>query len=220
VATAEPHENSEAVKVGVHELRRGLYVGFVMNLAVAAILNNNTWSAPSAQVWLVTLGTTNELYGVLLIASPELIPRLRLALSWSLIKLSRLATWFWRHLRRLLRIRKHHTMRVAGEVNLASSISPRVSGKRLPPAGATQDELIAFLGEQVAQLQDRVDDLRNRVADLPEEWRRDIAETRTELEGLSRRLVRAVADARIRLRLLGLGFVVLGLVLSWLGNIL
>jgi uncharacterized coiled-coil protein SlyX len=111
-------------------------------------------------------------------------------------------------------------MRVAGEVNLASSISPRVSGKRLPPAGATQDELIAFLGEQVAQLQDRVDDLRNRVADLPEEWRRDIAETRTELEGLSRRLVRAVADARIRLRLLGLGFVVLGLVLSWLGNIL
>jgi hypothetical protein len=73
---------------------------------------------------------------------------------------------------------------------------------------------------RVALEEVRYADILSRLDDLPDEWRKDIEETRAELEGLSRRLVRAVADARIRLRLLGLGYVIVGLVLSWLGNLL
>lgn len=53
----------------------GLYVGAITNLAVAAVLNNGPWEHVDARRWLVVLGVWNEILGVLLIASPEIVDR-------------------------------------------------------------------------------------------------------------------------------------------------
>jgi hypothetical protein len=54
---------------------------------------------------------------------------------------------------------------------------------------------------------------------MPKRWREEMDAVRKELEGLQRELVRSAADSRIRLRLFGLAYVVLGLGLSLMGNL-
>jgi hypothetical protein len=61
-----------AVGAGItKELAAAVYFCAVWNLGIAAVLNNPLES--STRVWFVTLGAANELLGVLMIASPELM---------------------------------------------------------------------------------------------------------------------------------------------------
>lgn len=96
---------------GRKELWLGLYGGLVVNLAVAAVCNNNPWgAAPSTTQWLMTLAMFNELYGVLLIASPELIPLWQRARTYLGARTGSLARAVGRGIRRLLRLPEDATV--------------------------------------------------------------------------------------------------------------
>jgi hypothetical protein len=87
----------------MNETLQGLYAGLMTKLAVAAVANN-TWFEPSTQAWLVTLGAANELLGVRLVASPELIGRVQLV--WRLLRrhVHAVLEWLERKVRKLLRL--------------------------------------------------------------------------------------------------------------------
>lgn len=54
---------------------------------------------------------------------------------------------------------------------------------------------------------------------MPQEWRRDVENARLTAEDFARGLVAGLAGRHIALRLLGLMFVVIGLLLGAVGNL-
>lgn len=204
----------------MNETLVGLYVGAVTNLLVVAVLNNPPFWEGTADVsiWLITLGTWNEVLGVLLVASPELLPRLG--------RVGRLLLGRFRAARLRLLSTARRVLRLPGSAYADSAtVGARlsVSGHAVhilgPPATTDHGELLAWLIKREKWAQERFQEIEKSVSELPERWRADMGVMREELEGVSRKLVREAADARIRLRLLGLGYVVLGLILSWAGNL-
>jgi hypothetical protein len=196
----------------------GLYVGLVLNLAVAAVLNNGPFTRPALAAWLVTLGAANELLGVLLVASPELMPRLEAVLRVGRTGLGRTGRW----VRRLA----ERTFGRGAKVVLGSGVARGIAmiggqGRVVsnPPPGATTEELVTWLVKQHERHDDRIHELERKASEFPALWRGDIAQARDELINDQRKLVRGVAEARIRLRLFGLLYVAIGLVLSWIGNL-
>jgi hypothetical protein len=87
------------------------------------------------------------------------------------------------------------------------------------PPSATTEEVLAWLIGQVREHQERLQRMEGDIRRLPEQWQADIEAMREELTGLQHELVRRLADARIRLRLLGLLYVIIGLILTWLGSV-
>jgi uncharacterized protein YjeT (DUF2065 family) len=90
----------------------------------------------------------------------------------------------------------------------------------LVPIRKLQTESFWSTSYEEQEHQKRLDVLERTVRDLPDRWRKEMAALRREMEGLSRELVRQLADARLRLRIVGLAYIVAGLLLAWLGNVL
>jgi hypothetical protein len=204
----------DETRPAVSEIAIGFYVGGVANLAVVALLNNSAWE-PNAGEWLVTLGAANEVLGLVMIASPELLPLAQRAGHW-LIVLSRRAA---SKLASLLGLPRHYEIHaepghftIDGSVHTVGLVGP----KRDP----SLEESIAWLIERESKNQEEHQRLERLMRGLPEEWRTDIAQARQELEMRSEALVQRWADRHLHLRLLGVAYVVLGLVLAWLGNVL
>lgn len=199
------------------ETVKGLYAGVVVNLLVLALAGNTFWK-PSDPAWLVTFGAANELLGVLLVASPELLPRMFTVLSYAERHIRGTIKRLARFLSRVLHLPRTITIDAAtAEMRMTGSGEGRVISS--PPQNVSTEELVAWLVGRYKDLDDRVYEVEKEVRLLPQRWRDEIAATRQELEGTARQLVKSLAEARIRLRLLGLGYVVLGIVLSWLGNV-
>jgi hypothetical protein len=198
------------------ELLLGLYVGLVWNLGVGAILNNPLQS--STRTWFVTLGAANELLGVLMIASPELLPLMGAVASWAYTR-SRAAVL---KLRVVVRRLFHQTRVVSGSAGIAiegtSSVTAGLVTDRHPP-NATTDELVAWLIKEHELHNTRIVRLEQRQTEMPSEWQREIAAAKQAAQQHAQTLVRGLADRHLSLRLLGLGFVVLGLLLSTVGNL-
>lgn len=184
----------------MNETLVGLYVGAVTNLLVAAVLNNPPfWEGhPDVNTWLITLGTWNEVLGVLLVASPELLPRVERVLRYIFGRLSSFASRVSRVLRRVLRLpgRRHFASMSSG-ITLGGSVSTKVM--RGTPSG-TLEERLKWVIDKVRAHDDRLDNIDEEVSKLPERWKADIEVVRQELEDLSRELVRSTADARIQRR--------------------
>jgi hypothetical protein len=198
------------------ELALGLYFGLVWSLAVAAILNNPLES--STRTWFVALGAANELIGVLMIASPELLP-LVAALARVMATRTRAAMV---GLRRIVRRLFHRTHRVSAQLTIGTDIGTSVEDAlvtRKLPGDATSEELIAWLLAEHQRQDDRIVALETRQAAMPSEWKREIAEVKRAAEEHAQTLVRSLADRHLSLRLLGLGYVVLGVILSTVGNL-
>jgi hypothetical protein len=201
----------------MNELWWGVYGGGVTNLAVAAVLNNTFFEA-SGRTWLVTLGAWNELLGVLLVASPELIPRLHHVLSFIARRLRsafrRLVTAIGNLLRiprspLVVQVGKAGTMELAGRgVTLKSTIH-----------GIDLTQQVEFLLKRTSEHEKRLDLIEPELERIREEIRSSTQEVRVELRREQEALERRLADKRISLRLLGLAYVVLGLVLGWGGNL-
>jgi hypothetical protein len=205
----------------VNETVVGIYVGLVANLAAVALLNNPPGAAPSpgAGVWLVSVGFCNELVGVLMVASPELLPRIESAARWAGAASRSVGAKLVVFLHRLFRVARDVHVLLGAATGVATVGSLDVRGQVGPPAEATTEEKVAWLIERERLTQDKLQTIEKELRDLPGRWQADIDVARQELEGLSRELVRRVADARIRLRLLGLLYVVIGLVFSLAGNV-
>jgi hypothetical protein len=195
----------------------GVWLGVVVNLACIAVLNNPAEARPV--VWLATLAIANELLGIVLIASPELWPRtVRVYRSLSGV-LSRAVSPVVRRVRRILRFPPPGQIVSVGGIASSVSLSGHATATTAPSPGATESQLIDYLIRQERRSQERLDELERRLGVLPAEWREEIERARAEMERLSRELVREVADRRIRLRLLGLLYVAIGIVLSGLANV-
>jgi hypothetical protein len=201
----------------MHELRLGLYFGLVVNLLVGALLNNGP-RAPDAATWLITLGTANELVGVLLVASPELVPRLQRALRFGIRILGRARHRVQLALRRLLKLPGGPQTRRLGTA-VSNEIAMPIEATQGGPLLATVNEKLDWLIQQVAALDWRLSGAERQLRELPPRWRADIAKTRAQLESAQAALEQRLANVRIQLRLLGLAYVVLGIVLSWIGNL-
>jgi hypothetical protein len=195
----------------------GLYWGLVLNLAVAAI-GQNTFFDLSTQDWLVTLGAANEILGVLLVASPELLPRIQTVGTFIARYFRAWLRQFGRFLWRLLGLpgRTYIDAATATATATGSAEERILHG---PPPGATREQLLDWLIKEYKALEDRVHELEKEVRGLPKRWRDEIAKTRKELERSAGELVRSTADRNLRLRLLGLLYVIVGIFLAWLGNV-
>ncbi len=86
------------------------------------------------------------------------------------------------------------------------------------PDGSIEDQM-RWLVEQLQLESARVDELDKTIRDYPESWRADIEAVRHQLEAGQREAIHRSAERRIHIRLLGLAYVVLGLVLSLIGNL-
>ena len=191
------------------ELWIGVYVGVVWNLGVAAVLNNPLES--STRTWLVVTGAANELLGVLMIASPELLPLLASLLRYLYRRLRRLVSWSTRQVRRLLHLPTTGYANLSANIQGTASIQAKVT--RVPPS--TLQHVIEWVkrhDEELLKHQEQLDS-------MPDQWKQDIDERAGKVEDLARALVRGLADRNLDLRLLGVGFVVLGIWLSTSGNL-
>jgi hypothetical protein len=203
------------------ETWKGLYAGVVLNLVVAALLNNDPFfSTPCARVWLVTLGATNELLGVLLVASPELIPYVKAIAFW--IKAQR--DWLYlQRIRPVLRRVFHlpaltHQVVVGATVPFESSMGIPTIGTR-PREGAPIDAIVAFLSAEVERMRTSITELEREFHSHTAKSSEELKRVRTELTSETREALQALAERNLRLRLLGLMYVAAGLVLSWVGNL-
>jgi hypothetical protein len=196
----------------------GVYWGFVANLAASSLLHNLPFvSKPfhaSTAVWLVTLGATNEIVGVLFIASPEIgrvlpgfLAKVRARVD---VVVRRIQRWFERP--------RHIIVSPASAVGVADVGTPTII--ITPGSGASLEERVNYLWGCDKEIRSHLHRVDSELERQPQQWREELDGVRTELESLQRELVRRVAEARIRLRLLGLAFVLLGIVLSWLGNVI
>lgn len=89
----------------------------------------------------------------------------------------------------------------------------------MPPTGLTLPERVNWLVSQNQKAQERLNTLEFDVMNLPVQWRADIEQARAGLIDEQRRLEREIREHRIQLRYLGVVFVVVGLILGWLGNL-
>ena len=94
-----------------------------------------------------------------------------------------------------------------------------VSGIVKPGEGLTTEERVDFLVRQNEELQKRLNSVEADVQKLPARWREEIQDARADLLDSQAALERRIARNRIQLRLLGVSFVVVGLMLAWSGNL-
>lgn len=194
------------------ELLVGIYAALVCNLLMAAVLNNPLEA--SLRTWLVTLGVGNEIVGVILIASPELIPVAQ--------AVGRLPARFIRYLDLLVWRLRGGTRPVGNSLRMGYDIGTahdRAQVTRRPDDDATLEARVEFLLEEVRQLNFEVHNLDTRIREMPKFWRDEIEQAQAGAVERARELVRGLEERNLGLRLLGVGFVVLGLVLSGSGNL-
>lgn len=104
----------------------------------------------------------------------------------------------------------------AGEFGLVGS---RASGFVEPRPDWSLEEQVAFLLRQDERAQARFDKLETVVAEQPAAWRQDIAEVRGELEVFVLEQVERERDMHIRVRLVGVGFLLVGVLLLAVANV-
>jgi hypothetical protein len=193
-----------------------VWLGLVVNIlaaGAAGLLNGPQWRD------LLTIGAANELLGVVLVASPELLPRARSLAA-------RLRTGFRALLKRVLayvrslfgRPTKHHVHVLDTAVGVDSALGIQVK-RYVPPDDASREEKIAWLVERVKFLLERADALDQELPQKFDKVRGELTAGLSSAEVATRKALDELADRNIRLRLIGLFYVVFGIVLSWAGNI-
>ncbi len=171
--------------------------------------------------WLFSCAGSLEFWGVLLVASPELVPYLRrlatgLGALWHRTKaLARRATDWVR-----VKIGRPRTqvVYVEGIDSGAMSGSGRLSvGVR---EGATMEEKVDFLLRRDQETQERLADLQERLGALPERWRGDMEATAGTLRHEQREGLDALRDEHLTARVGGVVFLVVGLILATWSNLI
>ena len=197
------------------ETRWGLCVGAVINLVTLAVLEA---FGPSARTWLAVFAAANEVLGVLLVASPELQPRL-LELRARLVgRLKPVLVRARAAFRRLFGL-PPITHQVHAKATLPIELAATATVTTAPPPNASVRELITFLLDTTQRHDDRLNTLERLVTSETGSIREELREMRAELGEDTKEAVRREAERNIRLRLLGLGYVVVGLLLAAAANI-
>jgi hypothetical protein len=203
------------------EFCRGLLWAVVWNLLAAAgtVVFANPAFGPSTKAWFYVMAAANELYGVVLIASPELRGP-TLAALWSFRGwIDKMFHFAAARLRSMLR-RPARIHRVSGTAGL--NVETSMAAKKISrgPGDRSGDELIAWLVERTTEIDSDLQELRTHVQKLPAQWAGDVAAALDEAKAHAETLVRGVEHRNLVLRLLGVGFVLFGIMLGTVGNLL
>jgi hypothetical protein len=170
--------------------------------------------------WLLSYAGICELFGVLLVAAPELVPILR-GIG------SAIATG-WRHVCALLRsaiqvIRRrlggprHQVVSVeaADSVAASGSVSAVVS---VDPT-ATVEAQVAFLLRRDQAVQGQLNTMAETLERLPDRWRTDIHAATADLRAEQSEGLEQLRRQHLRVRLLGVGLLAVGVALGTAGNL-
>jgi hypothetical protein len=196
----------------------GLYGWIVEAILFLGIYGNA--GDTTTRGWFATGSVAAELWGVLLIASPELRPLVERAISAVARWTRKLVGLVWDRISRLFRIRRVHRAAFDAAVNVSGSLEARVIRGHNPPSpDAGIDEKVEYLMREDERLLGLISDLENQTRDELEELRGAIKGTAQELREHTATAVREVAETELRMRLLGVVFVVVGLVLAYAANI-
>lgn len=199
-------------------LKGGLIGGLIVTLV---FLNGyKLFGETTAKGWLATLSAAFELYGVILIASPELRPiAARAGVAWA-AALRRVGRRTKVLLTRLLRLRREQRITLGSAVDVSSALGLDVKrGYAVPGDAATIDEKVAFLLDQVKRLVGLVEGLENTLRKELEGVHAELARQADDLRNYTAAAVREVAEAELRMRLLGVGFVIVGIAFGYAANL-
>lgn len=172
----------------------------------------------STRHWLFAFSGSLEVFGVLLVASPEIAPLLQ-RVGRALVAAWERAKALWRSIGRLLRRKRHHRVDVAGGGRLGA-VGGRATGRVSVPADATLEEKVEYLLRRDQDVQGRFDETGARLAALPGEWKADIAEASSELRAEHAAALEALRDRHLTVRLVGVALLVTGIALAMWGNLL
>jgi hypothetical protein len=201
---------------GVNETTIGICLGLLVNIFTAIIALPLAYASEGTA--LFTLGSANEVLGIVFVASPELERLTSPALDFAKRQFRHAFNWTRVWLRKIFRLRGHVHLRSANATAEASASADAMVIKD-PPAGLSLPQLVDWLISQNKIHQERFHALEREIARLPERWWADMDDLRRDLEGVSRELVRLSAERKLHLRLLGVSFILIGLVLAWFGNV-
>jgi hypothetical protein len=196
-------------------------VAFATPALVTSALVGGLGGDGSLREWLLSIAGSLELWGVLLVASPELVPVLRrlgaaLFDLWGSTKslARRAADWA---LRKLGRPRKHHVSLSAAVSGGGAMSAKGTVGVR---EGATNEEKIEFLLQRDQATQSRLADLREELDELPRRWRADMEAKAGTLRREQQKGLARLRDEHLAARFGGVVLLVLGLGLATWGNLL
>jgi hypothetical protein len=185
---------------------------------VGAVLNS-TLGDGSTRDALLAFGGTAEFFGALGVAAPELV----LLASLVAGRWRDVSRWMKAAFRRLVRrlFRRHRIVEGAGVgVAKAGGGAMGFVVSQRPGEDAPLEERFAYLYRRDLEIAEQFGRIGSDLADLPERWQADVDRAKQELrEEHTRELERQ----RLRLRaprLVGVGLLVAGVVLSTIGNLL
>jgi hypothetical protein len=170
---------------------------------------------PCAKLILTIIGVAFEVGGGVLTFWPEVAPRLSRARAHMRRFRSRLAT----RIRQLVKRPKPHVVTEAVTAG-GVTIGGQASGYAFVSEEAHLDQKLRFLIEQAVETQKKLDHIQSRLRELPTEWRKEIAATRSALEERIALELQEARDQFIGRRLTGLACIVIGSILLGLVNLL
>jgi hypothetical protein len=174
----------------------------------------------SSRDWLISFAGSTELFGLLLIASPELVPIIQAAGSAISSLLRRLRRWALPvedRLRRLVGRPRLH--RVGSSVTLPYEVVGRAAPRASAPQAASAAAKVAFLLERDQETQTRFEQVEQKLANLPRDWQSDIADASASLRSEHVKALEQMRDRHMQARLLGVVLVAVGIVLATAGNL-
>jgi hypothetical protein len=174
----------------------------------------------SLRDWTLSFGGSAELFGLLLVASPELVPILQ--------RVASLGRRAWRQVLRLLR-KVEAAFRRLLRRPLPHVVSVGAGGARaggFPPSGrasvgdeATLEEKVDYLLRRDQDVQDSLERLEGSLAALPGRWKTDVEQASQALRDEHARALAELRDRHMQARLLGVVLLAVGIVLATAGNL-
>jgi hypothetical protein len=169
----------------------------------------------ATQATLYSFGAFLELIGIVLVASPDLVPGARRFSRWLAPRLRRVEN----RLRRLLRLRGRNIVINAEPATVVVSAG-NVSFSKSVSADATLERKVEFLLQRDQEAQSAANELGERVSAIERESPRQLDELRERMEAhVSTELVAALAEYRPA-RVIGTIALAIGLGLATAANLI
>jgi len=162
---------------------------------------------------LYVVGAICELFGILVIASPDWFPHVVRFAEWLRPRVRAVEN----RVRRFLRLRPHvvtHQVAAAGEISLAGRLTSRTSISD----AASHEQKVAYLLRRDAETQERLGVLERRADAVERDLPQRLAQLRGELEAHVAGEVGAAASTYRATRIVGAIALTLGLALTTAGS--
>jgi hypothetical protein len=201
---------------------RSLLVALVLAAIGSAVVVGWFMGDHSLREWLLSFAGSAEFFGLVLVASPELVPRVMAAFS-------RIASgWMWLRtisrrgtdaLRRVLGLpRRGKTVTASGALVAVSGFG--ASGRVSIEEGASLERKVEYLLRRDQELQAQHKAIDSSLRGMPDRWRADIEAASAGLRDEHEAALQQLRDRHLRARLTGIAMLALGVALATWGNLI